>query len=339
MQFLDISNAERKAVFLEVSSEKGIRPDMVEKDFWVTWTLNRLFQDKSIANVLLFKGGTSLSKAFNAIQRFSEDIDLLLDLKEVSDPSETFAKERTRNAINVFKSKIDKKTSEYITTKLLPKIKDLIAPVCSAETDLNDPKNLYIKYPAVFESGNYIRPNIKLEIGAFAEGTPFAHAQVQSYVAEKISSLDETKSDIPTVSITRTFWEKITILHYLHFLPEDRQTPLRHSRHFYDLFMLANSEYKDEIFASSSLLTGIIAFDRKYYTKRGVNYDGMNLQTLQILPTQNRIPALQKDYELMSDMILGKKPSWDAIMDFLAQLEEKLHSLEIREENDFMQSI
>ena len=87
------------------------------------------------------------------------------------------------------------------------------------------------------------------------------------------------------------------------------------------------------------MLAEIIEFDRKYYTKRGVNYDEMNLQTLQILPTQNRIPALQKDYELMSDMIFGKKPSWDAIMDFLAQLEEKLHSLEIREENDFMQSI
>lgn len=99
MSLKNASSAERKAVFIETSARIGIRPDMVEKDFWVTWVLNQLFGHDRIAKIFLFKGGTSLSKAYNSIKRFSEDIDLLLDLREVSDPGETFEKERSKNAI------------------------------------------------------------------------------------------------------------------------------------------------------------------------------------------------------------------------------------------------
>lgn len=327
MQLSDISVEERKAVFLEISAKIGIRPDMVEKDFWVTWTLNRFFQNDHIAKVLLFKGGTSLSKAFHVIHRFSEDIDLLLDLREVADSSETFEKERTRNAINTFKSKTQKRTAAYITENLLPKIKKLVAPICSVEQDKDDFGNIYIKFPSAFESVRYIRPNIKLEVGAFAKGTPWSKIKINSYVKENIPIFEELQTEIPTVSITRTFWEKITVLHYLHFLPEDRQVPLRHSRHFYDLFMLAHSDYKKDLIASSILLDDIIGFDRKYYAKRGVDYDDISLKTLSLMPRDNQLSDLKKDYDQMSDMIFGEEPSWDAILQFISELEAELHSI------------
>ena len=305
----------------------GIRQDMIEKDFWVAWVLNRLFGDEEIAKVFLFKGGTSLSKAYHCIQRFSEDIDLLLDLRCVSDPGESFDKERSRNAINTFKSKTGKRTAEYINETLLPRMSALLAPYYTVIREPDEPNNLYVKFPSVFSSLGYIRPNIKLEIGAFAVETPFAPAKIRSYVAEQFPEFSETGADVPTVSVERTFWKTTTILHYLNFQPPESATPLRHSRHYYDVFMLANSKYREQIFSASALLGEIIASDRKFYPKRGVDYDAMSLSTLKLLPPPRRTADLAKDYQQMQDMIFGDRPTWNELLEILTSLEGNLHSL------------
>ena len=327
MPLKTVSENERRAIFTQVASEIGIRPDMIEKDYWVSWVLNRIFEHEKLKTILLFKGGTSLSKAFQAINRFSEDIDLLLDLHEVAGQNESFDKERTRNAINTFKSKTSKNTQVYVTEKLKPLLEDLLGEYCRIISDETDACNLFIEYPGVFEKDAYIRSNIKLEIGAFAEGTPFAPQTIQSYAAQKIPALQEKCSDIPTVSVERTFWEKITVLHYLHHLPEDKATPSRHSRHMYDIYMLANSPYKQQILSAKDLLASIIEFDRKFYPKRGVNYDTMTLATLNLLPAEIRQKDLEKDYMQMGDMIYGDKPDWSQLQTFLSKLEDEIRTL------------
>ena len=327
MPLKTVSENERRAIFTQVASEIGIRPDMIEKDYWVSWVLNRIFEHEKLKTILLFKGGTSLSKAFQAINRFSEDIDLLLDLHEVAGQDESFDKERTRNAINTFKSKTSKNTQVYVTEKLKPLLEDLLGEYCRIISDETDACNLFIEYPGVFEKDAYIRSNIKLEIGAFAEGTPFAPQTIQSYAAQKIPALQEKCSDIPTVSVERTFWEKITVLHYLQHLPEDKATPSRHSRHMYDIYMLANSPYKQQILSAKDLLASIIEFDRKFYPKRGVNYDTMTLATLNLLPAEIRQKDLEKDYMQMGDMIYGDKPDWSQLQTFLSKLEDEIRTL------------
>lgn len=327
MPLKTVSENERRAIFTQVASEIGIRPDMIEKDYWVSWVLNRIFEHEKLKTILLFKGGTSLSKAFQAINRFSEDIDLLLDLHEVAGRDESFDKERTRNAINTFKSKTSKNTQVYVTENLKPLLEDLLGEYCRIISDETDACNLFIEYPGVFEKDAYIRSNIKLEIGAFAEGTPFAPQTIQSYAAQKIPALQEKCSDIPTVSVERTFWEKITVLHYLYHLPEDKATPSRHSRHMYDIYMLANSPYKQQILSAKDLLASIIEFDRKFYPKRGVNYDTMTLATLNLLPAEIRQKDLEKDYMQMGDMIYGDKPDWSQLQTFLSKLEDEIRTL------------
>ena len=327
MKLYEASENERRAVFIETAGGIGIRQDMIEKDFWVSWVLNRMFGDDELARIFLFKGGTSLSKAFHCIRRFSEDIDLLLSLSEVSDPGESFDKERSRNAINTFKSKTGKRTAAYVADVLLPRLTTLLAPYCTVTQDTDEPNNLYVKFPSVFSAFGYIRPDIKLEIGAFAEGTPFAPAKIRSYAAEQFAELAEEGVDIPTVSVARTFWEKITILHYLNFLPTEKATPLRLSRHYYDVYMLANSEYRERIYAAAPLLDEIIAFDRKFYPKPGVDYDNMNLRTLRLSPPPSRIADLERDYSQMQEMIFGQKPTWQELLQILNRFEEGLHSL------------
>ena len=322
MPLKTVSENERRAIFTQVASEIGIRPDMIEKDYWVSWVLNKIFEHEKLKTILLFKGGTSLSKAFQAINRFSEDIDLLLDLHEVAGRDESFDKERTRNAINTFKSKTSKNTQVYVTENLKPLLEDLLGEYCRIISDETDACNLFIEYPGVFEKDAYIRSNIKLEIGAFAEGTPFAHQTIQSYAAQKIPALQEKCSDIPTVSVERTFWEKITVLHYLHHLPEDKATPSRYSRHMYDIYMLANSPYKQQILSAKDLLASIIEFDRKFYPKHGVNYDTMTLATLNLLPAEIRQKDLEKDYMQMGDMIYGEIPRWEDLINCIGILEE-----------------
>lgn len=327
MPLKTVSENERRAIFTQVASEIGIRPDMIEKDYWVSWVLNKIFEHEKLKTILLFKGGTSLSKAFQAINRFSEDIGLLLDLHEVAGRDESFDKKRTRNAINTFKSKTSKNTQVYVTENLKPLLEDLLGEYCRIISDETDACNLFIEYPGVFEKDAYIRSNIKLEIGAFAEGTPFAPQTIQSYVAQKIPALQEKCSDIPTVSVERTFWEKITVLHYLHHLPEDKATPSRYSRHMYDIYMLANSPYKQQILSAKDLLASIIEFDRKFYPKHGVNYDTMTLATLNLLPAEIRQKDLEKDYMQMGDMIYGDKPDWSQLQTFLSKLEDEIRTL------------
>ena len=286
-----------------------------------------MFNDDELARIFLFKGGTSLSKAFNCIRRFSEDIDLLLALSEVSDPGESFLKERSRNAIKTFKSKTGKRTAAYVKEILKPRLSALLAPYCIVIQDPSEPNNLYVKFSSVFSSSGYIRSDIKLEIGAFAEGTPFAPMKIQSYVSEQFEEFTEDCVRIPTVSIARTFWEKITVLHYLNFLPSEKATPMRLSRHYYDIFMLANSEYREMIYSAASLLNDIVAFDRKFYQKPGVDYDKMGLRTLRLSPPPQRAADLERDYSQMQEMIFGEKPTWQALLQFIAILEKDLQSL------------
>ena len=327
MPLKTVSEKERRAIFTQVASEIGIRPDMIEKDYWVSWVLNRIFEHEKLKKILLFKGGTSLSKAFHAINRFSEDIDLLLDLHEVADQNETFDKERTRNAINKFKSKTSKNTQVYVTEQLKPLLENLLGEYCNITSEETDGCNLFIDYPGVFEKDAYIRSNIKLEVGAFALGTPFALQTIDSYVAQTIPALQEKCSDIPTVSVERTFWEKITILHYLHHLPENKPTPPRHSRHMYDIYMLAKSPYMQQILSAKDLLVSIIGFDRKFYSKPGVDYDAVTLATLNLLPAEIRQKDLEKDYMQMRDMIYGDVPDWSQLQTFLSKLEGEIRTL------------
>lgn len=210
---------------------------------------------------------------------------------------------------------------------LKPRLSALLAPYCKVVQEPNEPNNLYIRFSSVFSASSYIRPDIKLEIGAFAEGTPFAPAKIRSYVSEQFAELPEESVNIPTVSIARTFGEKITVLLYLNFLPSEKATPMRLSRHYYDVFMLANSEYRKKIYAAASLLNEIVAFDRKFYQKPSVDYGKMDLRTLRLSPPSSRIADLEQDYSQMQEMIFGENPTWQTLLLFLAVLEKELQSL------------
>lgn len=167
-----LSSAERRELFGETAAHKGMTPAVVEKDFWVCWALGRVFAHQDLSRLLMFKGGTSLSKVFHLIERFSEDIDLILDWRVVIGADDPLA-ERSATKQEALNKTIDAMAVDYIGSDLLAMISRAVDPVCRCELADDDLHALNVQYPAAF-SDAYLRPEVRLEIGPLAAWLPTA---------------------------------------------------------------------------------------------------------------------------------------------------------------------
>lgn len=316
---------ERNELFRETARMIPTTEAIVEKDFWVVWTLDKIFADAHLGKILKFKGGTSLSKVYDLIGRFSEDIDLILDWREVisGDPYE----ERTNNKQNIFNEKTNEAAQIYIREELLPAISKLLAPICSCTIDMDDPHSINITYPSAFKD-IYLRPQILLEIGPLASWTPSDVFEISSFAAQKFSEIFERPSCyVDTILAERTFWEKATILHQEANRAEDKPLPLRHARHYYDLAMMARSSVKEKAFARLDLLEAVVEFKQRFYPSSWANYGAAKVGTFKLLPPEFRYAELHKDYTAMQNMIFEKNLSFEEIMESLEILEREINSL------------
>ena len=155
---------QRSELFSETATQKGTTPAVVEKDFWVTWVLNRLFQEPDLARLLMFKGGTSLSKVYNLIERFSEDIDLVLDWRILGGDDPLAERSKTKQA--QLNAAINEQAQKYIGGELLGMVESALDGVCDCRID-DDAFVIDINYPAAFPD-DYLRSEVRLEIGPLA---------------------------------------------------------------------------------------------------------------------------------------------------------------------------
>jgi hypothetical protein len=215
-----LSPAERRELFGETAARNGMTPAVVEKDFWVCWTLGRLFAHPELSRLLMFKGGTSLSKVFHLIERFSEDIDLILDWRVVIGENDPLA-ERSATKQEALSKTIDAMAVDYIGGQLLAMISQAVDPVCRCELATDDLHALNVQYPAAF-SDAYLRPEVRLEIGPLAAWLPYGNYRVQPYAAEAFPPLfKQPACAVQAIRAERTFWEKATILHHEAHRPEN----------------------------------------------------------------------------------------------------------------------
>jgi hypothetical protein len=211
--------SDRRDLFSESASKLGMSPVIVEKDFWVCWILKRLFSDSHLKNQMVFKGGTSLSKVYGLIDRFSEDIDLILDWRllgygssEGDDPYRRLPSKTQRGRYN---QEMNARAVEYIRGKLIAQLEMLLssAPGVAVSVDATDPHTVTVRYPASFAAA-YIRPEVRLEIGPLASWVPSGQQTIQPYAAEMFpNAFEETTCAVVAIRAERTFWEKATILH------------------------------------------------------------------------------------------------------------------------------
>lgn len=320
-----LSAAERSELFSETAARRGMTPAIVEKDFWVTWTLDKLFAHPQLSRILMFKGGTSLSKVFGLIERFSEDIDLILDWTILTgeDPEATRSKakqEKLNKAIN-------EQALGYIAGEMLGQVVECIGRICQCEVDGTDPHVLNIRYPGAF-ADEYLRPEVRLEIGPLASWHPFGEYTIRPYAAEEFPRVfDRTDCAVKAIKAERTFWEKATILHHEAHRPEESVQPPRNSRHYYDLAKMAASSVKGVALADLGLLANVVEFKERFYPRGWARYDLAKLGTLRLVPDGHVLATVTADYRDMRTMIFGEYPAIDAIMAQLQVLEDEINGL------------
>lgn len=325
-----LSETERNELFTETAARRNMTPAIAEKDFWVTWTLDKLFAHPDLSRILMFKGGTSLSKVFGLIERFSEDIDLVLDWNIVT--GEDPEADRTKSQQRKLNDKINERGQEYIAGELLETISNILAPVCACEVDTDVANTLSVQYPAAF-ADDYLRPEVRLEIGPLASWLPFDNYIIRPYAAEEFPDLfNRTDCPVKAIKAERTFWEKATILHHEAYRPEGNVQPPRNSRHYYDLAQMAASTAKDAALANFDLLSQVVEFKKRFYPRSWAKYNLATPGTLKLVPEDHVMATVRTDYRAMENMIFGNYPDINEIMTILQALEDEINGMASKKE-------
>ena len=318
-----LSPKERSELFQETAALRGISAAVIEKDFWTCWVLDKLFTADAFKEKILFKGGTSLSKVFGLIERFSEDIDLILNWNEVAEENPRLERSKTKQ--DRFNKKANELARAYLRDRFLPAVSELIDGIAAASISLRTPDVIDIIYPGAFKE-SYLRPEIRLEVGPLAAWLPNAEYLIAPYAAEEFPHLFESpQATVKTILAERTFWEKATILHQEAHRPQGKPQPPRYSRHYYDLARLARSDMRDDFVASTALLPQVVSFKQKFYPCGWARYDLAQTGTLKLVPPKHIISSLRRDYSEMRIMIFGEVPEFDKIIETLRELEAEIN--------------
>jgi len=337
-EFIKKSAAERAPYIEKAAADLGISELIVEKDFWVTWTLKRLFSLSEISDQLTFKGGTSLSKVYKLIERFSEDIDLsiekgFLGFKGDKDPEEVVGSNAKKRAIE----ELSEECKKFIKNKLLPELEEEIKNFIpdgeewKIELDPSDAsgESILFHYPKIpnIVEGGYVKKIIKIEIGAKSDHWPSSNPFVIPIIEEVLNgTFENPKAEIKVLNAERTFWEKATILHVFAHYPDGKTVQERQSRHFYDFYKLLNSEIKTSAASDPALLERVSEHKKLYFAAAWAKYDDAKKGTIKLVPDDRVQKELKADYEAMSEMFYGDELPWEKIIEEIKAFEAEFNS-------------
>ncbi len=323
--------ADRRRLLCEEGQQRlGLTPASIEKDFWVCWTLRELFGLPQWGEHLTFKGGTSLSKGWRLISRFSEDIDVVIDRERLGFGGDTLSGKQQKRLVKECSRRIEVDVGPSLENRfrgVLPEGMDWRLTLADVGED-PDRQTLLFHYPSVFSgSAAYVRPVVKIEMGARSETDPVETPFIQPYLAEAFPDLlaDGTFA-IKTVAATRTFWEKAMLLHEETFRPADRPRRARLSRHYYDLWCLIRKGIAAQAIADPELFDRIARHRQIFFKVSWVNYDTLGKGTLRLLPPPEHLNGWRRDYEAMrEEMFFDEPPSFDEVLAVIKGFEEEFN--------------
>ena len=334
--------SDRKALFDTYSFRYGTVREIVEKDFWVTLMLDYLFQKSEFKDVFTFKGGTSLSKCFHIIDRFSEDIDLILDWNALGVDDEDLYAQRSKTAQIKYNRKIEQAATEFIANSLLPSMRNDFRTIIGDEPniviDSSDGHIVNFYYPNVYNAQSAgLLQCIRLEIGPLAEKVPSVIKVIEPLVSNmNIPIMTQRDTAVKTISPERTFWEKVLILHQEAHRPPFKKDkggndvpnpiPRRYSRHYYDVWKIGQTEYKAIALNDLCLLDRVIRFKKKFYNYSWDDLENAKPGKLVLIPSEQRIDELRTDFISMREMINDPSiKTFDELIILLKDLETELN--------------
>ncbi|MDD3148061.1 MAG: nucleotidyl transferase AbiEii/AbiGii toxin family protein [Candidatus Riflebacteria bacterium] len=328
-----LSEKHRRELFAATAGKMRVVDAVIEKDFWACFVLKEIFADQAMRDTFLFKGGTSLSKCYSLIKRFSEDIDLILDWRQLGITDELAWQDRSATQQDKFNQQIDELSRGFIQASILPPLKNLL-PDLELKIDPRDGNVILVRYPALFVH-DYFLDYIKLEIGPRASRIPKNEVSISSYAGEQYPDIFEQPwFKVMAITAERTFWEKATILHQVAFADEAKSLLPRYSRHFYDLGQMANSTVRTRALSNLELLRDVAEFKSKFYRSPAARYDLARPGTLKILPSPAKLQELKTDYLKMQEMFFVTPPAFETLIADLKKLENEINSLSV-EDADF----
>jgi len=333
MRYLELNREQQLFLLDETHKKTNLLVVVIEKDEWVTAVIRALFS-LPYAEHLLFKGGTSLSKCWHIIERFSEDVDIAINRELLG-----FSGELSNNQI---RNKLRKTSYLFIKEKLAPdlaeqmKIQGINSGLFSvnvefSEDSTKDPVIVEVIYNSVIEGLTYINPIVKLEIGCRSMREPFEQVVIQSLI-------DETFPDTPfsneafrvnAVVPQRTFIEKLCLLQEEFAKPQTLVRTNRMSRHLYDIVKMADTNIIDKAFSDKHLWTSVVEHRQKFVKMKDFDYELLKPENISIMPPDFIISEWQQDYETMCEtMIYGNSLSFNILIEKIKQLNEKINQID-----------
>jgi hypothetical protein len=325
---------DRQALFNQTGTAKGMSPEIVEKDFWVCWTLHQVFQFHDFPR-LIFKGGTSLSKAFGIIKRFSEDVDLVINRHELgfNDENDPANQQGTKVRDRTIE-KLKASCRNVIAAEFVPRLAARIGSIIGGdgwtlEIDPNAPDGdtVEFKYPAGVLGSlarRYVRHAVRLELGCRGDQVPSEEAKIIPYAVEVFPDQFQVRdTKVNAITPERTFWEKATILHReYHRVEAGKPVSERIFRHYHDVVVISRHPRGLRALADLALLDQVVAHKQHFFREGAAHYELAKKGTLRLAPSPRLEDALRRDYDKMREMYFGQEPNFDEVMKDLRLLEE-----------------
>jgi predicted nucleotidyltransferase component of viral defense system len=326
-----ITPKRKRLIIDNIAKQTGFSVFAIEKDWWITMVLKALFETKCV-DYLIFKGGTSLSKCWNLIERFSEDIDVAInrDFFGITNISSKNQREKLR-----------KSSSKYIQDELITEltqkmheadISDFSIELEQAETSDKDPRVLYVKYPSLFTENQYLKNWVKIEISCRSLREPFAPIKIRSIIADNYpnESYVDNYFVVNTVSPKRTFLEKVFLLHEA--LQKERIHSERMTRHLYDLHKLMDTKFAEEALTDIELYKTIVEHRSIMTRERGVDYSTHRPSQINFIPENEIVDLWKVDYNNMrEDFIYGQPVTFDELINRMKDLLVRFRAIQMDE--------
>lgn len=337
--FLRMASDERRLACLKVAETKRLQAASVDKDFWVCWVLRELFSLPNLGGRMTFKGGTSLSKAWGLIERFSEDVDLVVDKHTLGFAGDTgpeqaaSRKQRKRRLDDLMGA-----CRGWVQEELKPALEQSIAQrfgtregwQLEVDPDADDGQCLLFRYPSAFPAAEagYVRPVVKIELGARSDTWPSESRRVTPYVAEVLpGAVPDATFPVSALVAERTFWEKAMLLHEETFRPKDKPRKERMARHYYDVWCLITRGVAERAAADRALFDRVAAHREIFFRLGWVDYTTLRPGSLRLTPPPDHRAAWEQDYAEMAEaMFYGVRPEFDEILRVVGEFERRFNA-------------
>lgn len=329
---------DKRAYFAVAAANLNIMPQLVEKDFWVCWILKILFSLPETGEHLTFKGGTSLSKCYNVIKRFSEDIDISIERPFLSnsraiEPDKKESSKENQKRLKelqlVCKNKIDEIILPALRRSITAVLPDKKGWKIQLDSEDEDGQTVLFIFPHAMTSDaeSYVRSSVKIEFGARSDHWPVETVTIVPYIANVSGAQAVEGASVRVLAAERTFWEKATILHMIYHYPSEKNVPPRMSRHYYDIYAMMDSPIYKRALESIALLKHVADHKTLFFKANWAHYDTAKPGSLRLVPRDNQVSQLKSDYRQMQQMFFEEPPAFERIIEQMKVHEDKINGV------------